>query len=102
MNMPGLDRWLTTPPEDNSSELIEEEMNSLMESGAEHDPEDQFNFSEAISECSKEDWDTVKDFIAKKDWEALGRKLYFLSFEYMEARATNEATESYNRGALGE
>jgi hypothetical protein len=29
----------------------------------------------------------LRDCIEKKDWEKLGRKLYYLSFEYQESHA---------------
>ena len=55
------------------------------------------NFSEGISEAKKEDQEIIKEMLLHNpiDFEKLGRKLWAMSFEYMEGYAESEANEDF-------
>lgn len=77
-------------PEDdpNDSEEIEWEIDQLMKGDL--NPDDYSNFSEAIYEADRPDREAVEDILAQSpiDYEALGRKLYCIAYEYAEKWAT--------------
>lgn len=76
---------------------IEQRVDELMDE-SDFDPSDVGHMAEAISEASKEDQETIRDYIEQKDWEKLGRKLYCMTYEYMEHFAESRAQSEVEQG----
>lgn len=76
---------------------IEERVPELMTS-KDYDPSDTSHMAEAISEASKDDQETIRDFIERKEWDKLGAKLFYMSYEYMEHFAQMEAQREVSNG----
>ena len=87
------------PEDDDSGDFIDSRTQELLNTD-DYDPALVHHLAEAISEASAEDQETIKDFIAKSEWENLGRKLYYMSHEYMEKFAESHAIDEYNSGLL--
>ena len=89
-------------PEDDDSHLLEERIAELMKE--DYNPENYTNFSEAISEAKDSDREAVELLLQENpiNYEALGRKLYCMAFEYMERYAENHAQEDLSAGFLHE
>lgn len=89
------------PPEDDSA-MIEERVAELMKD--EYNPYEFGHFAEAISEASKKDLEIIQEMLqrpnADMDYEALGRKLCVMAFEYMEAFAISQAESELEQGLL--
>jgi uncharacterized protein YfkK (UPF0435 family) len=75
-------------PYDDQAEHDElaEQVYEYMRPGEKFDPSELGNFAEAIGQdiYNKDLQDFIKDCVEKKEWEKLGRKLYMVSYEYME------------------
>jgi len=89
------------PPEDDSAK-IEERVAELMKD--EYSPANYSHFAEAISEASKKDSEIIQEMLQRPnvdmDYEALGRKLCVMAFEYMEGFATSHAESELEQGLL--
>ena len=87
------------PEDDDSGDFIDERTYELLKT-------EDYNLSlihhlaEAISEASELDQASIIDFVNQQNWEALGRKLYYISYEYMEILAESHAIDDYNSGLL--
>ncbi len=94
------DSWLEQPYQDqyDEDEKIDCRVEELMKE--DYKPTDFNNFAESISEASKEDVETVEDYLEKGEFEKLGRKLWSICYERMERQATNHAVENLNSGYL--
>jgi predicted nucleotidyltransferase len=95
----GYDSWLQSGAYDNEDEeiYIEERVPELMRT-KDYDPSDVSHMAEAISEASAIDQETIRDFIERKEWDKLGAKLFYMTYEYMEKYATNEAQREVEQG----
>jgi hypothetical protein len=89
------------PDDDNSGDFIDQRVSELLKT-KEYDPTTLSHLSEAISEASQLDQETIQDYIEQKDWSKLGLKLYCISCEYMEKYAEQHAIGEYNQGLLHE
>ena len=76
---------------------IEERVPELMTT-KDYDPSDTSHMAEAISEASAIDQETIRDFIERKEWDKLGAKLFYMSYEYMEHFAQMEAQREVSNG----
>ena len=89
-------------PEDDNSDLIDDRVAELMED--EYSIKKYSNFSEGISEAKKEDQVIIEEMLSKPhadmDFEALGRKLWSMSYDYMEQYAISHAEENLASGYL--
>jgi hypothetical protein len=97
----GYDNWLQSGAYDGEDEqvYIEERVPELMRTD-EYDPSDVGHMAEAISEASADDQEVIRDFIERKEWDKLGAKLFYLTYEYMEKFAESEAQREVENGAL--
>lgn len=94
-----MERWMNAAYAGEDEEIyMEGRVDELMSSGQECDPDNVDNITEALSECSKEDADTLRDYLAQKDWEKFGRKVWAISFDYMERRAESYAQDEVSAG----
>ena len=95
----GYDNWLQSGAYDNEDEeiYIEERVPELMAT-KDYDPSDVSHMAEAISEASAIDQETIRDFIERKEWDKLGAKLFYMSYEYMEHFAQMEAQREVSNG----
>jgi hypothetical protein len=77
------------PADDDYSLDLQERVYDAVKNDPEYDPSDIFKWGEALQQsCDNADLQAfLRDCIEKKDWEKLGRKLYYLSFEYQEGHA---------------
>jgi hypothetical protein len=87
------------PEDDDSGDFIDVRTQELLNT-KDYDPALNHHLAEAISEANTEDQESIKDFIANKEWEKLGLKLYYISHEYMEKLAESHAIDDYNSGLL--
>lgn len=88
-------------PEDNDdSDRIDDRVSELMKD--EYDPKKYSNFAEGISEANEKDREAVELILqqSKIDYEALGRKLYYMAYEYMEGYANSHAEANLASGYL--
>ena len=92
------DAWLTAAP-DNSDEdeYIENRVCELLKTD-EYDPDHVAHIAEAIGEASETDQQIIRDFIEQDKWAELGRKLFCMSYEYMEKFATSQAESEIQKG----
>jgi hypothetical protein len=97
----GYDNWLQSGAYDGEDEqvYIEERVPELMRTD-EYDPSDVGHMAEAISEASEDDQEVIRDFIERKEWDKLGAKLFYMTYEYMEKFAESEAQREVENGAL--
>ena len=95
----GYDNWLQSGAYDNEDEeiYIEERVPELMAT-KDYDPSDVSHMAEAISEASAIDQETIRDFIERKEWDKLGAKLFYMTYEYMEKFAESEAQREVSNG----
>lgn len=65
---------------------LEEQIFEYMKRDEQFDPTELGNFAEAIGQDTnnKDLQAFIRDCVDAKDWEKLGRKLYMVSYEYME------------------
>ena len=96
----GYDSWLQSGAYDNEDEeiYIEERTYELMKLGEDYDPTDVGRMSEAISEASADDQEVIRDFIERKEWDKLGAKLFYMTYEYMEKFAESQAQREVEQG----
>lgn len=96
----GYDSWLQSGAYDNEDEeiYIEERVIELMKD--EYDPSDVGHMAEAISEASTDDQEIIRDFIERKEWDKLGAKLFYMTYDYMEKFAESTAQREVENGAL--
>ena len=87
-------------PENDDGDLLDERIYELLKE--DYNPNEYPHFSEAISEAKKEDCEAVEAILQQPqvDFEALGRKLYCMAYEYMERMAENHAQEDLASGRL--
>ena len=91
------DAWLSAAPDtSDEDEYIEQRVFELLKT--ELNPTDICHIAEAISEAGELEQATIIDFVNQKNWEALGRKLYFISYEYMEHLAVSRAEHEIQQG----
>ena len=97
----GYDSWLQSGAHSGESEkiYIEERTYKLMKLGEEYDPTDIGHMAEAISEASEDDQEIIRDFIERKEWDKLGAKLFYMSYDYMEKFAESAAQREVSNGA---
>ena len=92
------------PTDDDSGDLIADRVSDLMQS--DYDPTNYNNFAEAISEAKDADRllieEMLKKHITERDYEALGKKLFYLAYERMELFAEEHAQEDYAAGYLND
>ena len=90
------------PEDDDSGDLIADRISDLMKE--DYSPENYSNFSEAIAEAEIPDREAIEMILQQSpiNYEALGRKLYFIAFEYMEKLAEEHAQEDYAAGYLND
>jgi hypothetical protein len=83
------------PEDDNYSIELQERIYDAVKTDPEYDPSDIFKWGEALQQsCNDNELQTfLRDCIEKKEWEKLGRKLYYLSFEYQENAAEYHLTK---------
>jgi hypothetical protein len=98
MGMSMHDRYYE-PEDDNSGDFIDERTYELLKT-EEYNPSLTHHLAEAIAESSEADQAIIIDFVNQQNWEALGRKLYFMSYDYMEKFAEAHAMDNYNSGLL--
>ena len=91
--------WLMSGAYDSEDEeiYIEESVPELMAT-KDYDPSDVSHMAEAISEASAIDQETIRDFIERKEWDKLGAKLFYMTYEYMEKFAESEAQREVSNG----
>jgi hypothetical protein len=87
------------PENDNSEDFIDERTYELLKTD-DYNPSLIQHLAEAISEANELDQASIIDFINQSNWESLGRKLYYISYEYMEKHAEANAIDNYNSGLL--
>jgi len=90
------------PEDDNDSDRINDRVAELMED--EYSIEKYHNFAEGISEAKEADRVIIEEMLSKPhadmDFEALGRKLWSMAYEYMENYAISHAEENLSSGYL--
>jgi hypothetical protein len=87
------------PEDDDSGDFIDQRTAELLNT-KDYDPALIHHLAEAISEAGELEQATIIDFVNQGNWENLGRKLYYISHEYMEKMAENHAIDDYNSGLL--
>jgi hypothetical protein len=91
-------------PEDDGSDLISDRVSDLMQS--DYDPTNYDTFAECIAEAKEADRllieEMLKKHITERDYEALGKKLFYLAYERMELFAEEHAQEDYAAGYLND
>jgi len=87
-------------PEDDDSDLLAERISELMKD--EYSPNQYNHFAEAITEATKADCESVETILQQHpiNYEALGRKLFGMAYDYMEKLAENHAQEDLSAGNL--
>lgn len=87
-------------PEDDDSDLIDDRVSELMKD--EYNPTKYSNFAEGIYEANKKDQEAVEAILQQPtiDYEALGRKLFCMAYDYMEHYAISHAEENRASGYL--
>jgi hypothetical protein len=92
------DAWLTNAPDSSDEdEYIDNRVYELLKE-EDYDPTDVAHMAEAISEADEATQQTIRDFIEQDKWQELGRKLFCLSYEYMEKFATSQAQHEIQQG----
>lgn len=92
MGMSRHDAYYEPQDDYDNSEEFEYEVSELMANDGVNSPNNYINFAEAIYEASKADAEAVEDILCQNpiNYEALGRKLYTMAFDYMEKRSINQ------------
>ena len=89
-------------PEDDESDKIDDGVAELMKD--EYSIEKYHNFAEGISEAKEADRVIIEEMLSKPhvdmDFEALGRKLWSMAYDYMEGYAISHAEENLSSGYL--
>jgi hypothetical protein len=87
-------------PKDNNSDLIDDRVSELMKD--EYNPTQYSNFAEGISEANEKDREAVELILQQSeiDYEALGRKLFCMAYDYMEGYANSHAEANLSSGYL--
>lgn len=87
-------------PENDDSDLLDDRISELMKE--DYNPQTYSNFAEGISEAKDSDREAVEAILQQPtiDYEALGRKLFSMAYEYMENIAENHAQEDLSAGYL--
>jgi hypothetical protein len=77
------------PEDDNYSIELQERIYDTVKNDPEYDPSDIFKWGEALQQsCNDTELQVfLRDCIEQKNWENLGRKLYYLSVDYQEKAA---------------
>lgn len=65
-----------------------------------YDPSDVSHMAEAISEASADDQEVIRDFIERREWDKLGAKLFYMTYDYMEKFAESAAQREIENGVL--
>ena len=94
MGMNMHDRWYEPEDDYMDSDELQAEVADLMKD--EYNPCKWENFNDAFAATqNKEDIAFLEEALEKRDFEALGRKLWNMSFEYWEDFATKKVTGEY-------
>jgi len=92
------------PEDDDSGDLIADRVSDLLQS--DYDPTNYDTFAECIAEAKEADRliieEMLKKHITERDYEALGKKLFYLAYERMELFAEEHAQEDYAAGYLND
>jgi hypothetical protein len=92
------------PEDDDSGDLIADRVSDLMQS--DYDPTNYDTFAECIAEAKEADRllieEMLKKHISERDYEALGKKLFYMAYERMELFAEEHAQEDYAAGYLND
>ena len=88
------------PEDNNDQDRIDEAVADLLND--EYSPDKYSNFAEGISEADEKDRQAVEDILSQPEinYEALGRKLYCMAYEYMESCAESRASDALVQGYL--
>jgi hypothetical protein len=88
------------PPEDNDFDRIDDRVSELMKD--KYNPNQYSNFAEGISEANEKDREAVELILQQSeiDYEALGRKLFCMVYDYMEGYANSHAEANLSSGYL--
>lgn len=84
-------------PEDDymDSDELQAEVADMMKDD-DYNPTKWGNFNEAFAATqNKDDIEALEEMLEKRDFEALGRKLWNMSYEYWEGFATDKITDGY-------
>ena len=93
-----MERWMNAAYDGEDEEIwIEERVASLMHE-EDFDPSSVSHLAEAISEASEDDQEVIRDFIERKEWDKLGAKLFYMSYDYMEKFAQSTAQREVEQG----
>ena len=93
-----METWMNAAYDGEDEEIyIEQRVPELMTT-KDYDPSDVSHMAEAISEASAIDQETIRDFIERKEWDKLGAKLFYMTYEYMEKFAESEAQREVSNG----
>ena len=93
-----METWMNAAYDgEDEQEAIEQRVPELMAT-KDYDPADVSHMAEAISEASAIDQETIRDFIERKEWDKLGAKLFYMSYEYMDHFAQMEAQREVSNG----
>ena len=94
-----METWMNAAYDGEDEEIyIEQRVPELMTT-KDYDPSDVSHMAEAISEASAIDQETIRDFIERKEWDKLGAKLFYMTYEYMEKFAESAAQREVSNGA---
>ena len=92
------------PEDDDSGDLIADRVSDLLQS--DYDPTNYDTFAECIAEAKEADRliieEMLKKHITERDYEALGKKLFYMAYERMELFAEEHAQEDYAAGYLND
>ena len=84
-NMYNNDSYYEAPYDDQAEhDELAEQIYEYMKLGEQFDPTDKSNMGEAISQASENDQEVIREFIERKEWDKLGAKLFYMTYEYME------------------
>ena len=93
-----MEKWMNAAYDGEDEEIyIQERVPELMAT-KDYDPSDVSHMAEAISEASAIDQETIRDFIERKEWDKLGAKLFYMTYEYMEHFAEAAAQREVEQG----
>jgi len=82
------DAYYDAPYDDQAEhDELAEQVYEHMKPGERFDPTNISNMGEAISQASDGDQEIIRDFIERKEWDKLGAKLFYMTYEYMEKYA---------------
>jgi len=94
-----MEKWMNAAYAGEDEEIyMDDRISQLMSSSEECDPDNLDNLVEALSEASKDDRETLNDFLANKEWDKFGRKIWSISYDYMEKRAESIAQREVEQG----